>query len=133
MRWTTRELQYLEDHAQDGAEAIAQALGCSTKAVQWQAHTYGISLRRKWQCPRCGHWSYKPLNPKTGWCATCTKAERRTAIEDEVRQMREEEMREQEENRRRQALYAKKHRMKKKKANRKSIPQSTGETQEGEK
>lgn len=115
MRWTTRELRYLEEHAQEGAEAIAKALGCSPNAIRIQAHTYGISLRTRWQCPRCGHWVYKPLNPKTGWCATCTKEKRRGAIEEEVRQMEEEAMRERDENRKRQALYSRKSRLKKSK------------------
>lgn len=113
MRWTTREIRYLEEHASEGAEAIAKALGCSPSAVQWQAHTYGISLRIKWQCPRCGHWVYKPLNPKTGWCAACTKAKRRERLEREVRDMEEEARRERDENRKRQALYSKKSRIKK--------------------
>lgn len=112
-RWTTDEIRYLEDHAQEGAAAVAAALGRSTESVKQQAKQYGISLRRRWHCPKCGHWTRKPLNGKTGWCAPCTKAKRRSELEQEVRDMREEVMREQDENRRRQAIYSQKNRLKK--------------------
>ena len=113
MRWTTREIRYLEEHAQDGAESIALALGRSTESVRWQASQYGISLRRKWHCPKCGHWVHKPLNGRTGWCAACSKAQRRERLEQEVAELREEVRREQEEDKKRQALYSQKNRLKK--------------------
>ncbi len=113
MRWTSRDIRYLEEHAHEGAEAIATALGRSTESVKQQAKQYGISLRRRWHCPKCGHWSFKPLSSRTGWCATCTKEQRRKQLEEEVREMREEVRREREEDRRRQALYSQKNRLKK--------------------
>lgn len=114
MRWTTAEIRFLEEHANEGAWAIAGALNRSVESVQWQASQYGISLRIKWYCPNCGHWVRKPLNSRTGWCATCTKAERRHQLEREVRELAEEVRREQEEDRRRQAIYSRKNRLKKK-------------------
>ena len=112
-RWTSRDIHYLEEHAHEGAKEIATALGRSAESVKWQASRYGISLRKRWYCPKCGHWSHKPLSMKTGWCAVCTKESRRATLEEEVREMREEARREREEDRRRQALYAQKNRLKK--------------------
>lgn len=114
MRWTTREIRYLEDHAEEGADAIATALGRSTESVKWQASQYGISLRKKWHCPKCGLWVHKPLNSRTGWCAVCSKKHRRERLEQEVRELREEVRREQAEDRKRQAIYSQKNRLKKK-------------------
>ncbi|WP_302152571.1 hypothetical protein [uncultured Enorma sp.] len=114
MYWTTYKLRYLEEHANEGAEAIAEALGCSRTAVEVQASRYGISLRKRWRCPRCGMVTFRPLSTVTGWCANCTKEARRDRIAEEVREMEEEVRRAERENRERQALYSKKHRMKKK-------------------
>lgn len=113
--WNTGEIRYLEDHAHEGAEAVAKALNRSVESVQWQASQYGISLRIKFYCPNCGHWVRKPLNSRTGWCAACTKAERRHQLEQEVRELAEEVRREQEEDRKRQAIYSRKNRLKQKK------------------
>lgn len=113
MNWTSREIRYLEEHAHEGAKAIASALGRSTESVKQQAKQYGISLRRRWHCPKCGLWSFKPLSSRTGWCATCTKAERRIRLEDELWELREEVRRERDEDRRRQAIYSQKNRLKK--------------------
>lgn len=114
-RWTMREIRYLEEHATEGSAAIAKALGRSAGAVRIQASHYGISLRKRWHCPKCGHWSCKPLNARTGWCATCTKRDRRVKLEEEIEDMRREAMREKEEDRRRQAIYSQKSRLKKNK------------------
>lgn len=114
-RWTSREIRYLEEHAQDGAESIANALCRSTESVKWQASQFGISLRKKWHCPKCGLWVHKPLSTRTGWCVTCSKAYRREKLEQEVRELREEVRREQEEDKRRQAIYSQKNRLVKKK------------------
>ena len=84
-RWTMREIRYLEEHANEGSAAIAKALGRSAGAVRIQASHYGISLRKRWHCPKCGHWSCKPLNARTGWCATCTKRDRRAKLEEGLR------------------------------------------------
>ena len=111
--WSTSEVAYLEEHAPEGAEAVAEALGRSPESVRQQAKRYGVSLRKRWYCPKCGHWSAKPLSVKTGWCAVCTKAERRRYLEQEVRDLEEEVMRERDEDRKRQAIYSKKSRLKK--------------------
>ncbi len=110
-RWTSREIAYLEEHAHEGADAIADALSRSVTSVQWQASSYGISLKRRWRCPNCGSWSTKPPNGKTGWCSICTKARRRERLEEEAREIERQVMREKEENRKRQAIYSRKNRM----------------------
>ena len=113
MRWTTREIRYLEDHAHEGAPAIAKALGRSTEAVRQQAKAYGISLAVRSLCPACGRWTRKPLNTRTGWCPSCTKEARLAELEKELVELEEEAMREQRINRRRQAVYSRKNRLKK--------------------
>lgn len=109
--WSMGEVRYLEQHQREGAEAIARALGRSIPSVKWQAHSYGISLRVRWMCPLCGHEVFKPLNDRTGWCATCTKAARREVLEEQLRTMADEKEREKAEDRARQALYSRKNRM----------------------
>lgn len=109
MRWYTAEIKYLEDHANDGAEAIAKALGRSVQSVKIQASRYGVSLKQRWQCPKCGRLSAKPLSPKTGWCVNCTKERRIDELAEEVRELEEEVMREKRNNRERQRLYNRKH------------------------
>lgn len=113
-RWTVNEVRYLEAHAHEGADAVAIALGRSRSAVKHQAAAYGISLRRRWFCPKCGKWAYKPLNGRTGWCAACTKRARRWRKEDELADMREQKEREQAEDRRIAALYMQKSRISRK-------------------
>lgn len=112
MRWTSREVRYLEEHAHEGCDAIARKLERSPESVRQQAKHYGVSLRTKWWCPHCARWSYKPLSVKTGWCSTCTKAARRQELEDSLHDMREEVMREKQEDRKRQAVYSAKNRLK---------------------
>lgn len=114
MKWTTREIRYLEEHAGDGAEEIAEALDRSVRSVQSQARRYGLSLRRSWQCPKCSMRVHKPLSPDTGWCASCSKELRNERIAEEVRELEEEVMREERANRERQRLYSAKHRARKK-------------------
>jgi len=53
-QWSTHELMYLEEHAGEGAKAIAKALGRSEDSVKWQAQRCGLSLRKRSQCPNCG-------------------------------------------------------------------------------
>ena len=60
MKWTTREIKYLEEHANDGAEEIAEALGRTIISVQVQACRYGISLAPRCRCPKCGAVTRKP-------------------------------------------------------------------------
>lgn len=114
MKWTTKQIKYLEAHANDGAEAIAEALGRSKQSVEVQASRYGISLRKSWLCPKCGMRTSRPLSGRTGWCSVCTKAQRRERMAEEVRELEEEARREEEENRARQCLYSRKSRAKKK-------------------
>lgn len=109
--WTMRELEYLRDHAGDGGKAIARALGRSYRAVRTQAATYGISLRRRWTCPRCGSRATRPLDPRTGWCRACSMEVRRRELEERTREMEEEAEREEAERKARQALYARRSRL----------------------
>lgn len=112
MVWTIREVHYLEEHGHDGTEAVAAALGRSEGSVKAQARRYGVSLRPRWQCPNCGHVTYRPLSCVTGWCQVCTMAARREQIAAEVADMEEELRREQAAKRERQRLYSRKSRAK---------------------
>lgn len=114
MRWTSRDVRYMEEHAHEGAKAVAEALGMSVRSVQSQALRYGVSLRRSWLCPKCGMRSSRPLSGRTGWCSACTKESRRAELEERVREIEEEAMRNEREDRARQRLYARKFRAKKK-------------------
>lgn len=114
LKWTTREIKYLEEHAGDGAEAIAKALGRSVRSVDNQARRYGVSLRKSWVCPKCGMRVSKPLSSRTGWCAACTKENRMERIAEEVRELEEEAKRNERIDRERQRLYSRKSRAKKK-------------------
>ncbi len=111
--WTTGEIRYLEEHAGDGAEAVAEALGRTVKSVQVQAQRYGLSLRKAWLCPKCGSKTHKPLSAKTGWCVSCTREARNESLAREVDELRKEAMREKKVNRERQRLYSAKSRAKK--------------------
>lgn len=113
MTWTSSEVRYLEEHAGDGAEAIAEALGKSVTAIEVQAHRYGLSLRKRWLCPKCGGETFKPLSSRTGWCVSCTREQRAAEIAEQVRAMEEEVRREDKANKERQRLYSRKYRAKK--------------------
>lgn len=112
MTWTSSEVRYLEEHAGDGAAAIAEALGKTVRAVEVQASKYGLSLRRRWICPRCGRQTFKPLSSRTGWCVSCTREQRAAEIAEQVRAMEEEVRREGRVNKERQRLYSRKYRAK---------------------
>lgn len=114
MKWTTREIAYLEEHASDGATSIAAALGRSVKSVEVQASRYGLSLRKSWLCPKCGLRVFSPLSTTTGWCSTCTKAAQNMRMAEQVRDLQEEARREKQVNKERQKLYSAKYRAKKK-------------------
>lgn len=114
MRWTSGDVRYMEEHAEDGVESIARALGRSPSSVRTQASRLGISVRRFWKCPRCGMRSSKPLSRVTGWCRTCTLEARREVIAAQIRDMEDEARREEDAERERQRLYSKKNRVKKK-------------------
>lgn len=113
MKWTSREIKYLEEHAGDGAEAIAEALNRTKRSVEIQASKYGVSLRKTWVCPKCGMLVSKPLSRRTGWCAACTKERRREFLEKQVRELEEEARRNEREDRERQRLYSRKSRARK--------------------
>jgi len=110
MRWTTHEVEYLEEHAGDGAKSIADELGRSSAAIEMQAYRYGISLRRWWLCPRCGRRTSRPLSSHLRYSSMSARRER---MAEEVRDIQEESRRIEEERRARQALYARKSRAKK--------------------
>lgn len=114
MKWTSQKLRYLEEHASDGAEAIAKHLGCSVSAVTNKASLYGISLRKRFWCARCGKVTYLELSPKTGWCKSCTKEANIPELEAQLDDMRKEYERERKLNQKRQSLYSAKNRYKEK-------------------
>lgn len=114
MRWTSGDVRYMEEHAEEGVDSIARALGRSPSSVRTQASRLGISVRRFWKCPRCGMRSSKPLSRVTGWCRTCTLEARMEVIAAQIRDMEDEAMREEDAERERQRLYSKKNRVKKK-------------------
>lgn len=110
--WTVKEIRYLENHAGDGASEVAKALGKTVNAVKLQASKYGLSLRRRWLCPKCGRETFKPLSNRTGWCVSCTREQRAAEIAEQVRAMEEEVRREDKANKERQRLYSRKYRAK---------------------
>ena len=112
-QWSTRELRYLEEHAGEGAAAIAKALGRSVDSVEWQARKCGISLRKRRQCPHCGQWTFRPLNRINGWCIECTKELHMADLAEQAEAMKEEASREIRNNRTRQCFYSAKSRAKK--------------------
>lgn len=114
MNWTTDEIRYMEEHAGEGAAAIAEHLNRTVISVQVQASRQGISLVPKWRCSNCGCLTAKPLNAKTGWCANCTMEARREQIAKDVRELEDEVARRERNEQARQALYSKKSRLRKK-------------------
>jgi proline racemase len=44
--WTSRDLATLREHANEGAAAVAELLGCTPCAVRRAAHRHRVSLRR---------------------------------------------------------------------------------------
>lgn len=118
MRWKAWEIDYLYEHAGDGAEAIANYLNRSKRAVECQATRYGISLRKSWLCPRCGQTTYFPLTSWSGWCRKCSVAESKdkAAIKNRQieRELQDERRKIRDAERERQALYEDTRRKKKK-------------------
>ena len=100
-QWSTHELMYLEEHAGEGAKAIAKALGRSEDSVKWQAQRCGLSLRKR---------SHR-IN---GWCIECTKELHMSDLAEQANAMREEAIREKRNNQERQRYYSAKSRAKKK-------------------
>lgn len=114
MNWTTDEIRYMEEHAEEGAASIAEHLNRTVISVQVQASRQGISLVPKWRCSNCGCLTAKPLNAKTGWCANCTMEARREQIAKDVRELEDEVARRERNEKARQALYSKRSRLRKK-------------------
>lgn len=114
MNWTTDEIRYMEEHAGEGAAAIAEHLNRTVISVKVQASRQGIFLTPRWRCPNCGCLTAKPLNAKTGWCANCTMEARREQIAKDVRELEDEAARRERNEQARQALYSKKSRLRKK-------------------
>ena len=109
-RWKAHEEAYLQEHAGDGAKAIADALGRTVPSVKTHASRMGVSLYRRWHCPKCGHWTYAPLTKWSGWCRKCSIDESadtaalknkriRQQVAEERRRIKEAELR-------RQAIYS---------------------------
>ena len=113
--WTTSDMRYLEQHAHEGATAVAKQLGRTPEAVRIQACRYGISMRARWYCPRCGMWVHRPLSTRTGWCRACTLEVHNARLADEARNMEAELAREAEMERARQAIYARRSRARQRK------------------
>lgn len=114
MSWTTKQIRYLDEHAHEGADEIAEALGKTVKAVQWMASKRGVSLRKRYTCPKCGSVRTVPLNAVTGWCRICTKEEHVRQLGQEAELERKEVRREQELDREANRYYNRKYRAKKK-------------------
>lgn len=88
--WSTREVEYMVEHAREGAEAVAKRLGRSVHAVECQATRYGVSLERRYLCPQCGRESRLALHRVTGLCQLCTAEAYREDSERRARTIREE-------------------------------------------
>lgn len=112
-QWSTRELRYLEEHAGDGAKQVAKDLGRSIDSVKYMARKCGLSLRKRRQCPRCGQWTFRPLNRVNGWCIECTKELHMADLAEQANAMKEEAIREKRNDRQRQRYYSQKSRAKK--------------------
>lgn len=115
-RWKPDEERYLSEHASDGAAAIAGKLGRSVISVQVKASRMGLSLCRRWLCPRCGHYTYSELVKHTGWCLKCSIDESADTAAMKNKRIRmeiaEERRRIEESKKRRQAIYADSYRRK---------------------
>ncbi len=109
-------MRYLSEHAGDGAVPIAEKLGRSVISVQVKASRMGLSLCRRWLCPRCGHYTYSELVKHTGWCLKCSIDESADTAAMKNKRIRmeiaEERRRIEESKKRRQAIYADSYRRK---------------------
>lgn len=109
-RWSRTEEEYLREHAGEGAKAVADALGRTVPSVQVKASRMGVTLFKRWHCPRCGRWVYAPLAKWSGWCRKCSIDESADTAAEKNRRIRrdiEEERRlAKDAERRRQAIYS---------------------------
>ena len=72
--WTTAELTLLENHANEGIDALSKLLPKhSMQSIRSTASRNGITIARRWYCPMCNREVYVPLKPSTGWCRECSK------------------------------------------------------------
>lgn len=72
--WTTAELALLENHANEGIDALSKLLPKHSKqSIRTIASRNGISIARRWYCPMCNREVFTPLKPSTGWCRECSK------------------------------------------------------------
>lgn len=75
MNWTMRDIAYIKEHAPEGAEAIANALGRSSSSVKMKASRMGISLMRYVPlsiCPVCGRETSRMIE-RQGFCDLCKR------------------------------------------------------------
>lgn len=75
MNWTTADIAYLTEHATDGVQALARALGRSETSVKMKASRLGISLMYYAPlaiCPRCGRETTKMVEHQ-GYCNICKR------------------------------------------------------------
>lgn len=109
-RWMEHEEAYLRQHAGDGAQAIADALGRTVPSVKTHASRMGVSLYKRWHCPKCGHYTFTPLSKWSGWCRKCSIDESADTAALKNKQIRrevaEERRRIREAEQRRQAIYS---------------------------
>lgn len=117
-RWSQWEVTYLFDHAGDGLEAVAAALGRTEASVRNTASRYGVSLMQSHVCPKCGCVTHSPLNPRRGWCRVCSlelNRDRAKRRDERVRaELADEERRYADVWRERQGYYSSTHRVNKK-------------------
>lgn len=119
--WTVAEIKELEEFSNEGVKALSSRLNRSEASIKMQASRYGISLRPRFYCIKCGKYSYKPLGPNTGWCDACTYEHYQKKVSMQVKQFRQE-LKEQEERsieakRKRDVAYVLKSREKQKMKN----------------
>ncbi len=105
--WSREEEELLEKYAHLGAAECAVMVGRSASAIRTKAARMGISLRKRYLCPNCGTWVFKPLHYRTGWCLSCTKRDRNRRLQNE---MYAEEVRLLQDDRALQATYSKRNR-----------------------
>lgn len=89
-KWKRWELEYLKEHAGDGAKAIAERIGRSQRAVEVMASRERISLCRSWYCPKCGKTVYEPLTSWSGWCRRCSIEASKIRAADKCRRVKAE-------------------------------------------
>lgn len=75
MNWTMRDIAYIREHASEGVDAVASALGRSSSSVKMKASRMGISLMRYVPlsiCPVCGRETTRMIE-RQGHCDLCKR------------------------------------------------------------